>query len=35
MSRLTVGFAGVRLPGDDPSKSFRFRLKSDGRSVGG
>jgi T4-like virus tail tube protein gp19 len=35
MSRFTVGSAGVRLPGDDPYKSFRFRLKSDGRSVGG
>jgi hypothetical protein len=35
MSRFTVGSAGVRIPGDDPYKSFRFRLKSDGRSVGG
>jgi tail tube protein gp19 len=35
MSRLTVGSAGVRLPGDDPYKSFRFRLKSDGLAVGG
>ena len=35
MSRFTIGSVGVRLPGDDPYKSFRFRLKSDGRSVGG
>ena len=26
MSSFTVGSAGVRLPGDDPYESFRFRL---------
>ena len=35
MSRFTVGFAGVRLSGDDPYKSFRFRLRSEGHTVAG
>jgi hypothetical protein len=35
MSKSTVGWAGVRLPGGDPYKSFRFRLKSEGHSVAG
>jgi hypothetical protein len=35
MSKFTVGWAGVRLPGGDPYKSFRFRLKSEGHSVAG
>jgi len=35
MSKFTVGWAGVRLLGGDPYKSFRFRLKSDGHSVAG
>jgi T4-like virus tail tube protein gp19 len=35
MSVFTVGWAGIRLPGDDPYKSFRFRLESDGHPLGG